>query len=332
MPERFDAMQSFLQNAGWGGATISSLANDASFRRYLRVQLNDRSAVLMDAPPSHEDIRPFIHIARHLKCLGLSAPDILAADEDHGFLLLEDFGNETFSRLLNDGEDETKLYRLAVDVLIYLHGLASQFAAPSGLPVYNESRLLDEALLLVDWYLPAVLDRSPGEHERNSYIEAWKSALPHVHVSPPTLVLRDYHVDNLIRLSSRDGIAACGLLDFQDAVLGSSAYDLMSLLEDARRDVSATLKREMLDRYMDAANVSDRRGFEEAFVILAAQRHAKVIGIFTRLRRRDGKSAYLAHIPRVWRLLENALSAAPLMPVAEWMEKHLPSSVRTVPE
>jgi len=331
VPERFDAMRSFLQNVGWGGASISPLANDASFRRYLRVHLNDRSAVVMDAPPEHEDIRPFTLIARHLKSLNLSAPDILAADHSHGFLLLEDFGNDTFSRLLLNGEDEIKLYRLAVDVLVYLHGLGPRSAAPRGLPVYNDDRLLEEALLLVDWYLPAVFDRPLGEDERKSYIDVWKSALPHVHQSPPTLVLRDYHVDNLILLPDRDGIAACGLLDFQDAVLGSSAYDLMSLLEDARRDVSNELKQDLLRRYMQAVQLPDRQGFKEAFTILAAQRHAKVIGIFTRLWRRDGKRAYLAHIPRVWRLLEHALTAPPLKPVAQWMDRYLPSSLRSVP-
>ena len=160
---------------------------------------------------------------------------------------------------------------------------------------------------------------------------AWEEALAPVLSEPATLVLRDFHVDNLMRLPGRSGLAACGLLDFQDAVAGPAAYDLMSLLEDARRDVSPALKAEMLARYRCGVGEADWGGFQRTFDVLAAQRHAKVIGIFTRLCQRDGKSGYLVHIPRVWRLLEQALASASLAQVARWFDRHLPRSARVIP-
>ena len=331
MAERDRQTAEFLAAAGWRGAEIRPLAGDASFRRYHRVQRNGARAVLMDAPPDREDVRPFMRVARHLLDLGLSAPAILAADEAAGLLLLEDFGDDTFTRLLAAGADEAALYRLAVDVLIHLHRLPPRHSLPHGLPAYGRQRLLDEALLLTDWYMPAVLRRPTDEVARHDYIAAWEEALAPVLAEPATLVLRDFHVDNLMRLTGRSGLAACGLLDFQDAVAGPAAYDLMSLLEDARRDVSSALRADMLDRYRSGLDGVDWSSFERAFAVLAAQRHAKVIGIFTRLCRRDGKAAYLVHIPRVWRLLERALKERVLFPVARWFERHLPGSARIIP-
>jgi aminoglycoside/choline kinase family phosphotransferase len=331
LPERDWRTAEFLAVAGWRGAQMRPLAGDASFRRYHRVHRNGVRAVLMDAPPDRENVRPFVRMARHLLGLGLSAPAILAADEAAGLLLLEDFGDDTFTRLLAAGADETALYRLAVDVLIHLHRLRPEASLPPGLPPYDIRRLLDEALLLPDWYMPAVLGRPTDGDARRDYVAAWQEALAPILVEPATLVLRDFHVDNLMRLSGRSGLAACGLLDFQDAVAGPAAYDLMSLLEDARRDVSPELRTEMLARYRAGSVEADWTSFERAFDVLAAQRHAKVIGIFTRLCRRDGKPAYLVHIPRVWRLLQRALENRALAPVARWLEHHLPIPARIVP-
>lgn len=285
----------------------------------------------MDAPPEREDVRPFVRMAEHLRGLGLSAPEIYAADPDAGLLLLEDLGDETFTRLLAAEADEMALYALAVDVLSYLHRLPTDRAIPPGLPLYDLRRLVDEALLLVDWHLPAVLAQPLAPEARAAYVAAWEMILPTVLAQPPTLVLRDYHVDNLLRLRERAGIAACGLLDFQDAVIGAAAYDLMSLLEDARRDIAESLRAAMLIRYREGAHLSDTRGFETTYAILSAQRHAKVIGIFTRLSRRDQKHGYLSHIPRVWRLLERALEHPSLAPVAGWFERHVPEGRRTIP-
>lgn len=332
MSDRVSVVETFIRAAGWEPAHLKPLAGDASFRRYGRLRDNGRRAVLMDAPPERENVRPFVHIARHLAGLGLSAPAILAADEDAGLLLLEDFGDDTFTRLLAGGTDEESLYRLAVDVLVYLHRLPVDVAVPAGLPAYDERRLLDEALLLVDWYLPAVTGAPTEPAVRDAYIAAWTETLPVVWHDAPTLVLRDFHVDNLMRLTDRAGLGACGLLDFQDAVVGPAAYDVVSLLEDARRDVSPQIRAGMLAKYQEDAAVTDPDAFAAAVAVLGAQRHAKVIGIFTRLHRRDGKPIYLGHIPRVWRLLETSLRHPALAPVVRWFERHVPPSLRRMPE
>jgi hypothetical protein len=331
MSDRDRRIAGFLAEHGWSADGARPLAGDASFRRYWRVGGNGGTVVLMDAPPPDEDVRPFVAMARHLRRLGLSAPEILAADVDEGLLLIEDFGDETYTRLLAGGGAEPDLYALAIDVLASLHRLPAETAIPKGLPAYDEERLLDEACLLTDWYLPFVTGAPTSPDVRHAYVEAWRAALPAVRRRPPTLVLRDFHVDNLIRLRGRSGIAACGLLDFQDAVAGPAAYDVMSLLEDARRDVGDDLRRAMLDRYRRSVGERDWPGFEAAFAVLAVQRHAKVIGIFTRLHVRDGKPVYLAHVPRVWRLLERGLPVPELSRVAAWFERHVPPPLRTAP-
>jgi aminoglycoside/choline kinase family phosphotransferase len=338
MPERDALIADFLDKSGWGAAARGPLAGDASFRRYDRLQDGSRRAVLMDAPPPQEDVRPFAMLARHLAALGFSAPEILAEDTEAGFLLLEDLGDDTYTRVLASGTDpgERALYALAVDVLIDLHRREAAEALPADLPAYDEQRLVDEALLLTDWYMPAVLGRDTTGDARDGYIEAWSTALKPVVEAPPRLVLCDYHVDNLIWLPGRDGTARCGLLDFQDAVAGHPAYDLMSLIEDARRDIDPGLHADMLARYRDAfpelAEDDDTwAAFRRDFAVLAAQRHAKVIGIFTRLWRRDAKPDYLVHIPRVWRLLERALADPALASVVGWFDTNLPPEHRKPP-
>ncbi len=327
MAEREALIAAFLEAHGWPRAAPTPLAGDASFRRYQRLEDGRRRAVLMDAPPPHEDVRPFAAVARHLRRLGFSAPEVLAEDAEAGLLLLEDLGDDTYTRLLAGSGDEALLYRLAVDVLIDLHRRPEAEVVPQGLAPYDDTALLEEALLFTDWYLPAMVSRPTAPGVRDSYREAWLSLFPALHAQPRTLVLRDYHVDNLLWLAGRPGVAACGLLDFQDAVAGPAAYDLVSLLEDARRDIDPGLAAAMLERYTAALP-----GFDRAvYTVLGAQRHAKVIGIFTRLCVRDGKADYLVHIPRLWRLLERALEQAPLGAVADWFERHVPAATRGIP-
>ncbi len=321
--ERDLAITSFLSDHGWGPARRSNLADDASFRRYERLTMDERTAVLMDAPPPQEDVRPFRQIAGHLRALGLSAPDIYAADDARGFLLLEDLGDDTFTRVLAQGGDETLLYENAVDVLIDLHRRPPEEAIPPGLAAYDEARLMDEANLLPQWACPTLDDAA-----RTAYEAAWREVFPLLNAQPRTLVLRDYHVDNLLWLPDRAHVRACGLLDFQDALAGPGAYDLMSLLEDARRDLGGGLKVALLARYIAAFPQMDRAGFEAAFDILAAQRHAKVIGIFSRLDVRDGKPGYLGHIPRVWKLLGKSLENPVLNSVKKWFDRHIPVGER----
>ena len=327
--ERQAAIAGFLADAGWGSVMPAPLAADASFRRYFRLVDRQRRAVLMDAPPPHEDVRPYVAVAGMLRGHGLSAPEIFAEDADLGMLLIEDFGDDTYTRLLARGVDETRLYTLAIDTLI---ALQRAVAEPPALPPYDEAALLREAALLVEWYAPEVLGAPLPAELRDEYLALWRELAPLVETGAPTLVLRDYHVDNLMLLEGRGGVQGCGLLDFQDALCGPAGYDLVSLLKDARRDVPAALRAAMTERYLGAFPAVERGAFRCAAAILAAQRNAKIIGIFTRLWRRDGKPQYLGHIPRVWRLLEADLREPALGRLARWLDRHLPPAVRRIPD
>ena len=330
---RTDQLDAFLKSAGWADAIRQPLTADASFRRYIRLSTHGKSALVMDAPPAHEDVRPFVLVDNHLRLLEFSAPEILAQDEANGFLLLEDFGDATFTNLLANGVDERELYALATDVLIALHAIDTPGATPDWLAPYDDARLRDEAVLLLDWFMPAH-DLDVSTDTRSAYERIWFDLFAHVHSGPRTLVLRDFHVDNLMRLEARESIKACGLLDFQDALSGHPAYDLMSLLQDARRDIPTTLQADMVERYRDALNITATAwdDFERVYAILAAQRHAKVIGIFTRLDRRDAKPVYLKHINRLWGLLQHALEHPALFDMKTWMDDHIPAENRRAPE
>ncbi len=324
MADRQAAIDRFLDAAGWGRAERSLLAADASFRAYHRVTLGRASAVLMDAPPPGEDVRPFERIAKLLANEGFSAPRVLEVEPEQGLMLLEDLGDQTYTRALAAGADEPDLYRRATDLLIELH---RRIGPDSGLlvelPPYDEGRLLEEAALLVDWTLPALRGGSVDARLRAGYLAAWRAVLPKALAVPATLVLRDYHVDNLMVLDGRHGRAACGLLDFQDAVAGPVSYDLVSLLEDARRDIDNGLAEAMRARYLAAFPALDPEAFAASYAILGAQRGAKIIGIFTRLCWRDGKPQYLDHIPRVWGLLSRALLHPALAPVRQWFDREI---------
>ncbi|MGH6968742.1 MAG: aminoglycoside phosphotransferase family protein [Stellaceae bacterium] len=332
--ERTALIARFLDQAGWGGAEHAPLPGDASFRRYVRLHgAKKRTAMLMDAPPPQETVRPYLAVARLLRRLGFGAPAVYGQNAEHGLLLLEDLGDDTYTRLLAGGEAEEPLYSLAVDVLI---ALKRQFTAPETkaakfLPPYDDQRLLDEVALLVDWYWPSIVGGPVDSALRAEYLALWQGALPATRKLPATLVLRDFHVDNLMRVGNRNGLLACGLLDFQDAVLGPPSYDLVSLLEDARRDVTPELVAQMKQRYLAAFPELDRAAFDAAYAILGAQRSTKIVGIFTRLCVRDGKPQYLAHIPRVWRILQNDLAHPALAPVAAWFARHIPEAGRKIP-
>jgi hypothetical protein len=332
MTERERTISEFLAAAGWGGAERRHLAADASFRRYERLWRDGETRVLMDAPPPRENVGAFDRIARSLIGLGLSAPRALAVDEAAGLMLIEDFGDRTFTRALAEDVDEASLYRLAIDSLIALHQRWRPVPAAAPAPArYDDARLLNEAMLLPDWFLPALRGAPTSEPVRTAYTEAWRAVLDRARAGPDCLVLRDYHVDNLMLLEGREGIAACGLLDFQDAVIGPVAYDVVSLLEDARRDIGAGVAAEMLARYLDAFPELDRERFMESYAVLGVQRAAKIVGIFTRLSRRDGKDLYLNHIPRVWRFLTAGLERPVLAPVKAWFDREVPAAERSAP-
>ena len=294
----------FLAQAGWGGARRIPLAGDASSRRYERLADASRRAILMDAPPP-EDVAAFIRIADLLRGVGLSAPVVLASDPHAGLLLLEDFGDEVFARLMDEGAAPEPLYDLAVDALIALH---RRFAPSGSLPRYDVARFLDQLALYPDLF----------GGDRAAFLDAWRQPLETALAGPSSLLLRDYHAGNLMLLSDREGVARCGLLDFQDAGLGPCAYDLVSLLEDARRDLPEELKARCLARYRAACALDDA-----ALAALGAMRHVRVLAVFERLAR-AGKPGYLAHVPRVRRLLEAHLAEPALAAVRRWFERSPP--------
>lgn len=315
MDQRDEQRQVFLRAHGWDGGPVTPLQSDASFRRYFRVTVGGEPRLVMDAPPGREDVGPFVTIAEHLNSLGLSAPWIYATDHDRGFVLLEDFGDDTYTKLLAGGADEAPLYALAIDALAALHRHPQ--AKALAVPAYDRPVLLEKAGLLAEWYVPALgtVDDPDGFHTQ--FLAAWNAVFDALPPAPTTLVLRDYHVDNLMLLRGRDGPAACGLLDFQDAAIGPIPYDVVSLLEDARRDIADDLAAAMLERYHRAMPRLDRDLFALWYAVMGAQRHCRIGGIFVRLWARDGKDVYLRHLPRVVRLLTRALEHPALVPVRD---------------
>lgn len=310
----------FVAVAGWAGAEIEPLPGDASFRRYFRLRRGDETAMLMHAPPPHEDPAPFLHVARWLTGHGLRAPAILAEEAGAGWVLTEDFGNDRMRDWLDaNPDDERAAYEAAIDALAVLHRLP-----PGPFPAYDMATYLREAALLTEWYCPAQGLAVDAE----GYAAAWQEVLAPLiaRQQPGVAVLRDYHAENIMLLGGKAG-APQGLIDFQDALVGHPAYDLVSLLQDARRDVPVDLETAMLVHYAGAmGGVGD--DFLADYATLGAQRNAKIVGIFTRLNARDGKPKYLSMIPRVWAALERDLAHPALAPVADWFDANIPADLR----
>ena len=313
-----EGIEPFLAQAGWQDAQLEPLAGDASFRRYFRLRRGEQTALLMDAPPPHEDPTPFLRAAHWLDANGLRAPQILAEQADKGLVLLEDFGTDRMRDYLDEHpSDEMPVYEGAIDALVALHALP-----PGPFLTYNTAEYLREVRLFIEWYGPAqkLYVDVPG------YTAAWEAALRDLlpRQRPGVTVLRDYHAENIMLLGS---LQKQGLLDFQDALVGHPAYDMVSLLQDARRDVSPEVEAAMIDRYL-AATGADRETFLADYARLGAQRNAKIVGIFVRLWKRDGKARYLDLIPRVWRQLERDLAHPALAPVAAWFTANVPAELR----
>jgi N-acetylmuramate 1-kinase len=310
-----EGLDTFLSKNGWSGAAVSPVAGDASFRRYFRVQSAEgEKAILMDAPPPHEDSRPFIDVAEYLTGNGFRAPAILAKDLKRGLVLIEDFGDDRMREHLDAvPADEAKVYKKALDTII---GLSRVECAD--LPAYDMDAYLREVGLLTQWYMPAM----QLEAEQYAFEAVWKDALAPVANYQTVTVLRDYHAENIMLL--KDGTQ--GIIDFQDALVGHPAYDLVSLLQDARRDVSPELEKAMLDYYCKQTEPGD--DFDLHYALLGAQRNTKIIGIFTRLWKRDGKERYLGFLPRMWGLLERDLAHPGLAPLKAWFDQNVPPEIR----
>ena len=349
--QRLMLVREFLQQAGFAGAERRRMQGDASTRSYDRVALAGRRAILMNAPRrpdgppvragkpysaiAHlaEDVKPFVALARGLRERGFSAPEIFHADLDNGLLLLEDLGAEPVVAGDPPVPVETR-YAAAVDVLVALHGrqLPNVLPVAAGLdyrlPAYDLQAFLIETELLLDWYLPRANVAVPDE-ARAEFIALWEQALRPVLADQPTWVLRDFHSPNLLWLPERSGIGRLGLLDFQDAVMGPAAYDVASLLQDARVDVPEDFEIAQRRRYIQARRQTDSdfnaKAFDALYATTAAQRASKILGIFARLDRRDGKPQYLRHMPRVWTYLRRSLAHPALAALRAWYDAHVPA-------
>ena len=301
--------QKFLAENGLINCQIKKVAGDASFRSYYRVFFQEKTFILMFAPPSHEDVAPFIKIDEILVNSGFRAPKILAKNIDLGFILLEDFGDETYSKALQKNiADEYFLYEKACDVLIEIQKISLKNI---DILHYNHATLFREVMLFIDWYLPWK-NHKISLSQIQDYKFHWIELFDKLSKKNQALVLRDFHADNLMVLNGKNGFEAVGLLDFQDALIGSCTYDLLSLLEDARRDVDEKNKQKLFDYFISKANYN-REDFLVDYEIISLQRNIKILGIFARLHLRDGKNQYINFIPRVKDFVERRLDKTNLI-------------------
>lgn len=360
--ERIDLAQSFLAQAGWSESELVPLPGDASTRRYTRVFRAGRNAMLMDQPPNAEappcppsatpeerrrlgynalarlagaNCARFVAAANYLRERGLAAPEIYAADTVQGFVLLEDFGDDLYSDVVGNGADEFALYCAATDAIAHLHGEAAPQLLAEEMPLYlyDIPACLAETDLMTEWFFPLALGRAAQPDEMLEHRALWEEALGKIPSARGVFVHRDYHAQNLFWLPGRHGLVRVGMIDFQDALAGNRSYDLISLLEDARRDVAPELASVMRDRYLATVNADgcalDEDAFEAESAVTAAQRNAKIAGIFARLANRDGKRRYLSFIPRVWRYLERDLSHPVLAELRHWYDRAIPVDARS---
>lgn len=319
--DRLTQLQYFINQSNFQGYRCQFLSGDASLRKYYRLGEFPDSHLVMDAP-FPENPEKFKYIAEILLQKNFSAPRIVKENLDLGFLLIEDFGDTTYTKALTADNTE-RLYTLAVDTLIALHQRLT--VKPQDIKDYSVPEHLREAQIFIDWFYPKHhQNQHPSAAIKASFVSVWQAALETTMTGPCSLVLRDFHVDNLMLLSDRSDVQQCGLLDFQDALWGSVTYDLVSLLEDARLDVDPLLAAKLWQHYGAAFPDYDLNELKRIGTIISAVRHTKIIGIFTRLADRDGKTQYLPHLPRVWRHLNACLSLPDLAPVKAWFDHHIP--------
>lgn len=345
--------EDFLDASGWGGSRVAPLTGDASSRSYFRVAGKEGRALLMSAPPDAEtapcppaatpnerralgynasarlagpNLHAFITIADTLRSAGLSAPNIFAADPGRGLALIEDLGDGLFANVVDTG-NESALYENAIDVLLHLHAQAPSPPRSDGYEMlaYDQTALATEAELLIEWYWRLKKGASPEDSVKEEFSAVFDALLSDL-APPSVIVLRDYHAENLLWLPDRQGPARVGVIDFQDGLLGSRAYDLVSLLEDARRDVSPSLAAAMIDRYASAADQGafDKEQFLHEYAVLAVQRNAKILGVFARLAERDGKPRYLDLLPRVEGLFRADLARPQVASAHKFFKTHFP--------
>jgi tRNA threonylcarbamoyl adenosine modification protein YjeE len=346
---RLSSLRKFLGDAGFLDAARERMPGDASTRSYARLIRDDGTSILMNSPRRPdgpaiydgksysaavhlaEDVKPFVAIDNGLRAHGFSAPAIRHADLNSGFLITEDFG----SAGIVEGDPPRPIaecYEAATDMLAELHRKALPETAPLEqgsyqIPVYDTDTWLVEISLMLEWYLP---DRGAevSQQRRDEFVAMWRTLLEKQAAAPRTWVMRDFHSPNIIWLGDRTGILRVGIIDFQDAVLGPAAYDLVSLLQDARLDVAEQLELTLLTRYIKARRAADGQfdpaSFAELYAIMSAQRNTRLLGTFARLNRRDGKPQYLRHQPRIWTYLNRSLAHPALAAFREWYAANVP--------
>ena len=347
---------SLLRRAGWNDARREFLQGDASIRAYERLtRPNGATAILMISPPRRDgpilrygkpyaaiaklspDIRAFVAMAEGLRSLGYSAPNVIAYSLEEGLALIEDLGAATIAA--GGGPDGAR-YAAAVALLADLHGRELPVSLPVGeetytLPIYDVEAMQIEVELALDWYAPAVARVTPPSGARMQFLAIWRDLIAPILAQPTTWTLRDYHSPNLHWLAGRPGLKRIGLIDFQDAVIGPPAYDLASLLQDARVDVSEDLEMRLAALYLRRRSAADpafdAEGFAAAYAAMGAQRASKILGLFARLDKRDGKPDYLRHLPRIERYLARNLAHPLLQPLALWYQKYLPRALGPLP-
>lgn len=321
----------FLKEYGWADKPLVFLAGDCSERKYYRLGSEGTGFVLlMDAPPPGERLDEFIKISSFLSDLGFSVPEVIAYDLENGLALIEDLGDSSYSHCLFSGIVPIHdLYNLATRVLIDLHKKFETHRDSITLPSYSLELYMKEVNLCLEWYYPSAYSQPLPAAAIKEWNVLWSNILER-QVSTETLVLRDFMVDNLMYLKKRQGVQQCGLLDFQDAVMGPRVYDLVSLLEDARYDVPADIQEKMIHLYLEAFPELDRDSFLESYYVLGLQRSTKILGVFTRMYKRYNKSKYLAHLPRVWKWIEQDLKHPSLKRLKEWFDLYMPHTERKV--
>jgi hypothetical protein len=322
-PAREALIERFLAANGFALRDASPLAQDASFRRYLRLK---GGAVLMDAPPP-EDTRPFLRIASHYARIGLSVPRIIAADAENGLVIEEDLGDALFSAVLTEANADA-LFDAAIDALVVQH----RAAPASEVPTWGKAAMMETALgTLFDWWWPAMHGSPPPAAARDAVAATLDTMLEPVETGPRALVHRDFFAGNLIWLPDRTGPRRAGIIDFQSAAIGHPAYDLVSLLQDARRDIPVAQEQRAIGRYLAARPECDPGTFRTAYAACAAQRHLRVACQWVRLAKRDARPGYLVHGPRTWSLLTRALTEAAAAPIATALDRWVPREQRRNP-
>ena len=323
---------SIFKKSGINDFKLKPIKSDASFRKYFRVYIKNqkKKILLVNSPKKTENNSGYLKTRNILEKMNLSVPKIINFDISKGIFLIEDFGINTYANSLKNGESEFKLYNLATNILLHINTHSKNLEKK--LPKYSNKKLIEEALLFLKWYWPAIYKKTAKKKYIYEFIKIWENLLNKNLKTKKVLVHRDFHIDNLFFLKDRKNLKTCGLIDFQDAVIGPSSYDLMSLLEDARRDVNENIIDKMYKKFIKKMSKKEKENFAKEYKILAINRHLKVIGIFSRLYMRDKKKSYLKHIPRLWRLIEENLSFNSLNELDKWINKFFPKKFRIKPK